>query len=278
MLCRRADEPPSSSRFVLEEKWDGWRFLCTIGPEAINCHTRHGQSHAGRLPYLEAELRSVFPEGGVIDGEIVALATRPDGGVGQAFEALAPIFAARRPHTPGPEGLYFVAFDLLELAGEDLRSRPWSERRELLEGKMAGATCRHLRLTTASPCTKEAHQRHLAAGFEGSVAKRIDSTYRADSRRDWIKIKARRQRRVRVLALNHDERKDELRVFCGDPSSRGPRDSLGWATVWKPDLRRRLRDEPDAVVGREGVAAYSTVSARGWLREARLVELASSGS
>lgn len=77
----------------------------------MQAHTRNGNSHAGRFPYVEEELREAFPTGAVVDSEIVALGVGADGRPAQDFELLGPIFAARQPHVREACGLYSVAPD-----------------------------------------------------------------------------------------------------------------------------------------------------------------------
>jgi ATP-dependent DNA ligase len=84
----------------------------------------------------------------------------------------------------------FVAFDLLELCGEDLRDRPLQHRREALYryGKPAGG----IHLIEHVETHGEGLFRAIVDGdHEGIVAKRADAPYRAEPQSSWVKIKNR---------------------------------------------------------------------------------------
>jgi bifunctional non-homologous end joining protein LigD len=112
-----------------------------------------------------------------IDGEAIVLG--PDG-LSQ-FEELSRRDAAQTA--------ILYAFDLIEHDSQDLRDRPFLERK--------AALARLLRKTKASILQNEhiaedgatvfAHACRL--GAEGIVSKRIDSTYRSGPRRVWIKVR-----------------------------------------------------------------------------------------
>jgi ATP-dependent DNA ligase len=71
--------------------------------------------------------------------------------------------------------LRFVAFDVLELAGEDLRERRWSDRdRVLAEALPNSPLVRRIDTLTA---TESPHGARLKLGFEGSVLKLRGSRY-----------------------------------------------------------------------------------------------------
>ena len=91
----------------------------------------------------------------------------------------------------GSSEVFLYAFDLLELNGDDLRKRPWEERRPLLETLLTEAKP-GLQLSEHTEGDGEALFRHACAmGLEGLVAKRRRSVYRSGPSKDWVKIKNR---------------------------------------------------------------------------------------
>jgi ATP-dependent DNA ligase len=267
MLCRSSRRLPSGDGRVLEPKWDGYRILFSVGDGRVACHTRHARSHTGRFPYVERPLREALGPGTIVDGEIVSLARRPDGSVGQDFERLGPIFAGPIPHEPEECGLFFVAFDVLCHAGENLRSCPWQERRAILEAALPERHG-HVSVTPTASCSVESHERHLRLGFEGSVAKKRNGRY-LPGRRGWLKIKARRELTATVVGVSHGRNGDELRVRCASPTL----GELGWAEVWTPAVREALNCgalAPGATVR----LAYSSRTPVGRVREAHAVAIA----
>ncbi len=129
----------------------------------------------------------------MLDGEIVAI----DADGRPSFQLLQrrmgvtdPLTIARRaPETP----VTFVAFDLLELDGEDLTALPYEDRSERLAGLgLQGErwmTPRHH--LDDGPSLLEAAKRQQ---LEGVVAKRLGSPYRAGTRsRDWVKVRIKQR-------------------------------------------------------------------------------------
>jgi ATP-dependent DNA ligase len=87
----------------------------------------------------------------------------------------------------------YVVFDVLEIAGADLRRRPYGERRAHLEDLLGHRLPHGLVLMPASDDPAVAEQwliNHSAAGIEGVVAKRCTLSYRPGKTR-WHKIHTR---------------------------------------------------------------------------------------
>ena len=130
-------------------------------------------------PFVEA------PRGTVIDGELVALSSQ-DGRTVQDFTAVCR--AALQADAMAASKLHLIAFDLLELAGADVRSLPWVKRTELL--REAFPVSERLRLVQALPASRPIHDQLVELGFEGSVLKQPGSTYRPGRQSTWRKYKA----------------------------------------------------------------------------------------
>ena len=274
MLLSTTDSEPTGGEWVLEPKWDGFRFLYRLsGDGAATCWTRHGKRHDRKLPYIDTELRDLFPDETVLDGELVALGRGPDGVVRHDFERLRSVLATGSAHRPSAQSpsLQYVVFDVLELGGEDLRRRTWRGRRAALEASVDAPTD-HVSLTETLEPSEECHERLIAAGFEGSVYKRRSSTYRCGQRSgSWLKRKARHELDVLIRPLLTREGIVE-RVSCTLPMD----DELvrvGYAEVRRPEVRELLAAQPEEFSGHLAGVVFSSVSARGELREARLVAL-----
>ena len=115
-------------------------------------------------------------ESALIDGEAVVF--RSDGHSD---------FAALRTKAGGWRAC-FVAFDLLNLDGEDPRQRPLEERREALSRLVAGIDnilfCEALAAEGAIVFDKACE-----LGLEGIVSKRTGSRYWSGRSRQWLKSK-----------------------------------------------------------------------------------------
>ena len=129
-----------------------------------------------------------LPERCVVDGEVVI---RGDGGL--QFEALLQRIhpaASRVKMLAETTPASFVAWDLLALDDEDLRSTAQGERRARLETVLADATAPvHLTPATRDAATAEDwFHRFEGAGLDGVIAKPLDGLY-LPGKRAMIKIK-----------------------------------------------------------------------------------------
>jgi bifunctional non-homologous end joining protein LigD len=175
--------------FLYEPKWDGFRSLSWSDPE-IRLDSRNERPLLRYFPELRPALEQL-PTGTVVDGEIVVVV---DGATD--FDALQQrIHPAQsrieRLSREFPARL--VAFDLLAIDGEDLRPRPFRERRErLVELASRLDDPWHLTPQTGDEdVAKRWFDEFESAGCDGIIAKDPDLAYQS-GKRVMIKIKHRR--------------------------------------------------------------------------------------
>ncbi|WP_303901046.1 ATP-dependent DNA ligase [Thiohalomonas denitrificans] len=185
MLLSAAPEPFDSPAHLFEIKWDGIRCIGHVG-EAVCLQTRRLHTVTAQFPEVAEALRQ-FPEGTVLDGELVVF----EGGR-PSFEAVRRRIAMRNPqkilHTATDRPTTFMVFDLLYLAGSPMMALPLEERRRhLLELEPEdGPVCipEHFDSGTAL------YVAAIGQGLEGIVAKRRDSRYTPGRRSPaWVKCK-----------------------------------------------------------------------------------------
>jgi ATP-dependent DNA ligase len=192
MLARLARALPVGEHLVYEPKWDGFRALAFRTRREVDIRSRNNRPLARYFPELEQALGRLSVRDLVVDGEIVV--ARDDGRFD--FPALM-----RRLHPAGSrvERLQqetpasFIAFDLLALDGEDLRSQPFASRRTRLESLFAGA---HppLFLTPSTDDHALAAgwlENAAGAGVDGVVVKDRRQPYTA-GKRTMLKVKRER--------------------------------------------------------------------------------------
>jgi ATP-dependent DNA ligase len=121
------------------------------------------------------------------------------------------------------------AFDLIEHDGEDMRKRPFLDRkaalRRLLSSMKAGILLNE-HIAEDGP-TVFAHACHL--GAEGIVSKRIDSTYQSGLCRVWVKV--RNPASIAVVIIRKEEAAPDGWLHGARAGSHGRRIT--------PGLRRR---------------------------------------
>lgn len=191
MLAKLSPELPDGTGWLFEPKWDGFRALVFRDGDELLLQSRDLKPLGRYFPELAAPLLGQLPRRCVLDGEIVIAGDR-----GLDFSALllrihpaASRVALLAQQTPAS----YVAWDLLALGDEDLRSAPLNERRRRLEQAL-GEARRPLHLT---PATRERQvaldwfDRFEGAGLDGVVAKRLDDVYQPGVRA-MVKVKHQR--------------------------------------------------------------------------------------
>lgn len=185
-LLTEKRRPFSAKGWVFELKHDGYRCLVRHAGLEVRFTTRNGTDLTRAFPELSEELAE-RPEM-VIDGELVILDDqgRPqfDRLIGRAGrrDPVGIRFAAE--HTPAA----LFAFDLLWLAGKDMRALPLLKRKAALKKALKGGK-RILYLDHVAENGERLYAAVDSMGLEGIVAKRADSAYRAGRSKDWVKIK-----------------------------------------------------------------------------------------
>ncbi|MDO5513545.1 non-homologous end-joining DNA ligase, partial [Corynebacterium sp.] len=180
--------------WVFEMKWDGYRIIAGVGGGAVVLASRNGHDYTALFPQA-AELLELLPQGGILDGELVALDERgrPDFGLLQAVAAGEEVETTLR----------YMVFDLLRLGKSPQLRTPYRKRRALLrevlaEGEHVTVPPAH----TGSLAQAEKVSRDL--GLEGVVAKRADSTYLPGKRgKAWLKLKTQLHQEVVVIGARH---------------------------------------------------------------------------
>lgn len=179
--------------WLLEWKWDGIRLqLIRRGGETA-LWSRGEERLDGRFPEIEAAAASL-PRDCVIDGELLAWR---DGDQPLPFTALQTRIQRRKPgaKTLADTPVRVLAYDLMELDGQDWRERPLRERRAALESLLSAHGDPRVVLSSQVQAGDWEQAAALREGarercVEGLMLKRADSTYQSGRRRgDWWKWK-----------------------------------------------------------------------------------------
>ena len=180
--------------WLLEWKWDGIRVQLIRRGGEIALWSRGEERLDGRFPELEQALAGL-PGDVVIDGELLAWGA--EGEQPLPFTALQTRIQRRKP---GPKVLAttpvrVLAYDLLELDGQDLRGQPLQARRQQLEALLQPVDDHRLCLSpevaaegwAAAACLRaQARER----GVEGLMLKQRASPYLHGRKRGyWWKWK-----------------------------------------------------------------------------------------
>ena len=148
-------------QWLVEWKWDGIRAqLIRRGGETL-IWSRGDEMVTDTFPEV-VEAGRLLPEGTVLDGEM--LAWQKDDPL--PFAKLQRRLGRKQvgPKTRADFPVAFVAYDLLELDGMDVRAQPLKERRARLEALLAQMATRSESATTQTK--REKSETPLLAGFE----------------------------------------------------------------------------------------------------------------
>jgi ATP-dependent DNA ligase len=191
MLARRAGELPAAGDWIFEPKWDGFRALIFRDADEILIQSRDEKSLNRYFPELIEPLRSQLPVRCVLDGEIVV--ARNGGLDFEALQLRIHPAASRVKLLSQQTPASIVAFDLLSLGNEDLRSAPFRDRRNKLEAILSSAMPPiHLTPATTEPSVAaDWFRRFEGAGLDGVIAKTPSGTYESN-KRVMLKIKHER--------------------------------------------------------------------------------------
>jgi len=173
---------------VYEPKWDGFRCIVFRDGDEVVLGSRNEKPLTRYFPELVEALRDNLPSRCVVDGEIVVVnGERLDFGLLQnrihPADSRVRMLAEQTPAS-------FVAFDLLAAEDHDVMSRPFAERRRLLEVALSGARGT-VHLTRISDDLDEGRRWFDAfegAGLDGLVCKPLAAPYSPD-KRVMLKVK-----------------------------------------------------------------------------------------
>ncbi len=166
----------TADQWAFEGKWDGYRLLVEADHGRLRVRSRRGRDVTAEYPQLRALARDLADHHVVLDGEIVALDAS---GVPRFSEMQNRVRATR---------IEYWAFDLLYLDGRPLLRVKYHDRRKLLETLASGRALIVPELITGDGAA--ALHYSGTQGWEGVVAKKLDSTYQPGRRSmSWIKDK-----------------------------------------------------------------------------------------
>lgn len=193
MFASVGSEVPGEG-WTFEPKYDGIRVLAYATPAEVQLVTRNGKDKAQQFPEIVAALKKLASQSRrslVLDGEIVALID----GEPARFQELQSRMHVKESHlierhsSSTPAAL--ILFDILMDGDEALIKEPWSERRAQLVKRVGKRVSTQLRITeSVQGDGKEMLEKARRQGWEGIIAKRIDSRYEPGNRsRSWLKLK-----------------------------------------------------------------------------------------
>ena len=274
-LATLVDEVPAGNGWMHEIKFDGYRALVACAGDRVKVYTRKGLDWTDKFTPLVEQFQALDLPSCLIDGEIVAYDKdgNPD------FSSLQQVLKRGHGSQKGGDNLAFYAFDLIELNGEDLTSRPNVERKERLEALLAHAKAPIHVADHVIGAGEKLFSAMCDAGQEGIISKKIDARYSVGKRtRNWVKVKCTRRQEFVIIGWKKSEARGRpfsslllaqneggKLVYKGNVGTGFDMDTL-------QDLAKRFR----ALETKDAPAEVSRADSRGvtWLKPELVAEVA----
>lgn len=212
MLAKRVDDLPLEGSWIYEPKWDGFRALVFRDGDELLIQSRDEKPLNRYFPELVEVFGSRLPDRCVLDGEIVIAQNSA-----LDFEALQLRLhpaASRAKLLSKQIPASIVFFDLLCEGDQDLRTEPFQNRRQRLEGLLSAAAP-PIHLTPATRDSKVAtdwFRRFEGAGLDGVIAKPVLVPYEPNKR---VMLKVKHERDCDCIVAGFRWYKDSERTAVG---------------------------------------------------------------
>jgi bifunctional non-homologous end joining protein LigD len=186
MKARLHDKPFSDPEWVFERKLDGVRGLAFRDGKTTRLLSRTARDLSPTYPELIDALAGQDDDDFVVDGEIVAFQ-----GHRTSFERLQGRMGISDPERARASGIavYLYLFDILHVEGHDVTELPLVARKSLLRRALRFGDPLRFVPHRKGEAGEEAFREACRRGWEGLIAKQIDSTYVRTRSNAWLKVK-----------------------------------------------------------------------------------------
>ncbi len=194
-LATLVDDVPAGNGWMHEIKFDGYRALVAAKGEKVRVYTRNGKDWTEKFGPLVDAVAALDLPSCLIDGEIIAV----DGKGNPDFSTLQSVLKRGHGSQSKSDALQLHAFDLLELAGEDLADLTNIERKERLEALLGNADAPVFLADHIIGAGEKLYRTMCDAGQEGIISKTVDGRYSGSRSKRWVKVKCTRRQEFVVI-------------------------------------------------------------------------------
>lgn len=213
-LAKLVHSIPEEGDWLYELKYDGYRIIAFVEGNQVRLITRNGNDHTRKFQTIANSLMDLAAgRAMVLDGEIAIT----DAAGKTDFQALQNYMKS-----PKTQNLTYIVFDLLSIEGEDLREKPLTVRKGMLETLLQNAPKRLFYSGYIVGKGKESFAAANEAGLEGIIGKKADSVYSGGRNGDWIKLKCEKRQEFVIGGYTLSEKKSRgissllLGVYVGE--------------------------------------------------------------
>jgi bifunctional non-homologous end joining protein LigD len=199
-LATLVDTVPAGDRWLHEMKYDGYRLLLAVGGGTARAYTRSGLDWSEKFADIASEAAKLQVQSALLDGEAVVM----DENGRSSFQALQGALKG------APASIDYIAFDLLELDGEDLTGLPLSQRKAKLREILPVGSHRIRYSEHIVGNGEKLLHSFCEAGLEGVISKKADGGYIASRSGGWLKTKCIKRQEFVVVGWTPS---DKSRAF-----------------------------------------------------------------
>lgn len=178
MLATLVRKPFDKKGWVYEEKYDGFRILAYKEGDRVRLMSRNDIDRVARFPQIAAAVKALNSHTVLLDGEAIVVDRK---GVSH-FQLL---------QQDNKDAIYAV-FDCLYRDGKDLRKKPLSARRAVMDESIGSGKILIPSHRLAANGL-EAYRVAQKKGYEGLVAKDLSSPYVEARSQYWLKVKVHQE-------------------------------------------------------------------------------------
>ncbi|MWV28863.1 DNA ligase D [Aurantiacibacter rhizosphaerae] len=202
-LATLVDDVPTGNGWMHEIKFDGYRAMIAVSGDKVRVYTRSGKDWTEKFAPLVDAIAAMDLPACLIDGEIIAYDAKgnPD------FSTLQQVLKRGHGSQSKSDKLAFHAFDLLELARDDLAKVTNIERKERLEALLANAEPPVHLADHVIGAGEKLFDAMCSAGQEGIISKKMDAPYRHSRSKSWVKVKCTRRQEFVIVGLKDSSAK-----------------------------------------------------------------------
>lgn len=179
MLLHKADLPPTGE-YIHQLKYDGFRCLLHADSSGVKLYTRHQNDCTTQFP--EFSQVGISGASAILDGEMISLGEdgKPD------FDAVMSRFRSSKKKQQIRS--HFVAFDVLQVNGQNVMQKPLETRLAMLQDIVSPSDL--ISVVQSHQNGQELFDSVKNLGLEGLVSKRKGSRYQLNYRsQNWLKVK-----------------------------------------------------------------------------------------
>ena len=271
MEAKSVDAIPEGDEWLYEPKWDGFRCLAFRNGDEVLLQSKAGQPLGRYFPELIDELKKLPHKKFVLDGEIVIFQGKHLS-FDDLLQRIHPAESRIRKlakETPSS----FLAFDLLtDERARSLVERPLGERQKKLEAffeQIPEKSSIKLSPSTNELGTAQHWMRDLAgSGFDGVIAKLLESPYASGERTGMVKIKNMRTADCVVGGFRYASKGGGIgSMLLGLYDSDGKLNHVGFTSSFNPKMKSDLQKILEPLKGGTGFTGNAPGGPSRWSTE-----------